>query len=178
MLVADSTATYSAPRLAATPATSEGFISSCVRTPQRLVAFAASHEASLSASPPTGSTSARSAPRRCASLCKNEKNEDSEKTGSCHLPPGHFVPGPAVLRVPRDRRRAMLRRSVLAGALLGAVLAGESAPQHISISEAGWRRQLDRIHQTYSVKVVSFSLKTASRPRISEIFPDLPRVRV
>ena len=23
--------------------------------------------------------------------CKNEKNEDSEKTGSCHLPPGHFV---------------------------------------------------------------------------------------
>jgi hypothetical protein len=24
-------------------------------------------------------------------VCKNEKNEGSAKTGSCHLPPGHFV---------------------------------------------------------------------------------------
>ena len=38
--------------------------------------------------PPHPPSSCANVTRSRLAVCKNEKNEDSEKTGSCHLPPG------------------------------------------------------------------------------------------
>ena len=42
----------------------------------------------LAPKPPHPPSSCANVTRSRFSFCKNEKNEDSEKTGSCHLPPG------------------------------------------------------------------------------------------
>ena len=64
--------------------------------------------------PPHPPSSCANVTRSRLAVCKNEKNEDSAKTGSCHLPPGHFVPccmygGSSVRARPRSTQHEVPR---------------------------------------------------------------------
>ena len=55
--------------------------------------------------PPHPPSSCANVTRSRLAVCKNEKNEDSEKAGSCHSPPGHFVTYSMAIRsLPRTTR--------------------------------------------------------------------------